>query len=105
MKKYFTFLYICMGMIAVSAQFKENVFDNKNTDGSQTQSSPDGTYNRSSDLNALNSHEESDSNNKAARKGPGNPAPAPIDGYIPVLLLAGAALIVFYQRKKKNINL
>ncbi|WDF48307.1 hypothetical protein PQ459_07460 [Chryseobacterium sp. KACC 21268] len=87
------------------AQFTDNVFDqNQSTSGaSKTEANP-GTYNPNETEQTSSSigvpgpgdHEEA----------PGNPGePVPINGYIPVLLLAGLTLIIYYQKKNKKINI
>ena len=38
--------------------------------------------------------------------GPPNPGdPIPIDGYIPILLIAAGGMIVYYARKKKKLHI
>lgn len=49
-------------------------------------------------------NEQREGNEDVASKGPGNPGdPVPIDGYLPVLLLAAGGMIVYYTRKRNKI--
>lgn len=93
------------------AQFKENVFDQNQVPAEQ-QNSPN--------LNAAQQAEaapvlapDGEASESAMgvpgpgdqEEGPGNPGePVPINGYIPVLLLSGLALI-FYSQRNKKINI
>ncbi len=99
MKKYLALIYLSLSVMSL-AQFKDNVFDQDQSKveqkQSQDQSAQVGTY----DPNG----EYSDENVESI--GPGNPGePAPIDGFVPVLLLVGFGLIFYYQRKNKKISI
>jgi hypothetical protein len=103
MRKYLIFIYICIGTVA-SAQFRDNVFDNEKTSESQQERSV-GNDKLSRDYGDLSAEQEESASGNGYTGKPGNPAPAPIDDYIPVLLLAGMALIVLYHKRKRSINL
>ena len=94
------------------AQFKENVFDQDQVPAEQQNSSTLGTAQQSEAGSVLGPDGEASSESAMGipgpgdqEEGPGNPGePVPIDGYVPVLLLSGLAL-VFYSQRNKKINI
>jgi hypothetical protein len=109
MRKYLTLLYITASVMSF-AQFEDNVFEQNNAATSQQPSdvnssvktdtheagTPSGESQSSFGVPGPGEHEE----------GPGNPGePVPIDGFVPFLLIAGLAFIIYYERKNKKINI
>lgn len=90
MKKYLALAYLFFSVISL-AQFKDNVFD-KESNTTQKESS-----------NVYDSGSEQSSEENSQSFGPGNPGePAPIDDYIPYLLM-GSMILIYAHRKKLNL--
>lgn len=93
------------------AQFKENVFDQNQVPAEQ-QNSPNLNAAQQAEATPVLAPDGEASESAMGvpgpgdqEEGPGNPGePVPINGYIPVLLLSGLALI-FYSQKNKKINI
>lgn len=100
MRKYFTLLYITFSVTSF-AQLKDNVFDQNN---SSTRSSA-----QTAEANATFGSEDGNETNSSGgyEHRPGNPGPevVPIDSLIPFLILTGLVIILYFQRKDKNINI
>lgn len=94
------------------AQFKENVFDQDQVPAEQQNSPSLGTAQQTEAGPVLGPDGEVSSESAMGvpgpgdqEEGPGNPGePVPIDGYVPVLLLSGLALI-FYSQRNKKVNI
>ena len=99
MKKYLTFIYLGLSVMSF-AQFKENAFDNEHSRTDQEKTAQSSTFETDqSSASALPPGGEQPEN-------PGNPGePVPIKGLVPILLLSGVALAVYYQRKNNKINI
>jgi len=89
------------------AQFQDNAFE-QNKPTVQKQSD----INSSAEANGtFDSARESQSSLGVPgpgdhEEGPGNPGePVPIDGLVPLLLIAGLSFIVYFERKNKKINI
>ena len=103
MRRYLTI--ICIAISAMSfAQFQDNVFEQEKststqqTDLNATAKTDDGTAEGNQSSFGVPGPGEQE-------EGPGNPGePVPVDGYIPLLLLSGLFLMVYYQTKKRKIN-
>ncbi|SMP94837.1 hypothetical protein SAMN05421679_106155 [Epilithonimonas pallida] len=116
MRKYLSIICITLSVICL-AQFRaENEFDNNNQIQSNEQQSNhnvdpnDPTQVQSAPNNTFNENEEQNSNlvpnGGEHPEGPGNPGePVPINSLIPVLLLSGMSLMIYYQRKNKKTNI
>ena len=96
MRKYFTLLYVTFSVMSF-AQFQDNVFDNNNKSTVNQQSTAEADQSASLGVPAPGEHEE----------GPGNPgAPTvPIDDYLPMLIIIGLSLIIFYEKRLRKINI
>ncbi|UQB68747.1 hypothetical protein [Epilithonimonas zeae] len=100
MRKYLILIYLSLSVMSF-AQFKENAFDNEQSKVSQENA-----------VNQTSAFEEEPTTASALPpggeqpEGPGNPGePVPINGFVPVLLLTGIMLAIYYQRKKNKINI
>ena len=100
MRKYLILIYLSLSIMSF-AQFKENAFDNEQSKVSQENA-----------VNQTSAFEEEPTTASALPpggeqpEGPGNPGePVPINGFVPVLLLTGIMLAIYYQRKKNKINI
>jgi len=99
MKKYLALIYLSLSVMSF-AQYKDNVFDQDQSKVEQRQAQDQNAQVGAYDPNG----ESSDGNVESI--GPGNPGePAPIDGLLPFLLMAGFGLIFYYQRKNIKINI
>lgn len=108
MRKYLTLIYLAVSVMSF-AQFKDNVFEQNNATlqpqsevSSLNQTATDGTGTSTegtqSSFGVPGPGEQ--------EEGPGNPGePVPIDGFVPFLLFAGLAFIIYYERKNKKINI
>ena len=83
------------------AQFKENAFDNESSKMTQENA-----------ISQESAFEDQQASASALPPGgdqpeaPGNPGePVPINGLIPVLIISGIALVVYYKRKNNKINI
>ena len=94
MKKYLSVLFIAFSAVTF-AQFQDNLFEKEKAVKQPT-----------SEISAGSETQVAD-NGESSIEIPGNPGaePVPIDDYIPVLLLSGFALVVYYQRRNKEINI
>jgi len=84
------------------AQFKENAFDNEHSKVNQ-----ENAANQNSTFEAEQSSASALPPGGEQPENPGNPGdpPVPINGLIPILLLSGLVLVVYYQRKNNKINI
>lgn len=84
------------------AQFKENAFDNNE----HSKVNQENAANQNSTFEAEQSSASALPPGGEQPENPGNPGePVPINGVIPILLLSGLALAVYYQRKNNKINI
>lgn len=107
MKKYLTLIYITLSVMTF-AQFQDNVFEKDRTVQQQSELS------NSAQVESNGSAEEGNPSSFGngmpdpgdQEEGPGNPGePVPIDGYVPLLIIGGLTLMVYYQRRNKKINI
>ena len=98
MKKYLALVYLSLSILSF-AQFKDNVFEERKSNiESKDEGSGLSAQKQSSGYDSNFEHSSSEPSN--AQTGPGNPGePAPIDDYIPYLLI-GATVLIYIQRKK-----
>lgn len=97
MKKYLSVLFIAFSAVTF-AQFQDNLFEKEKATAKPTSEiSTNAEAETTLDVDASSADEGN----------PGNPGdePVPIDDYLPVLLLSGFALVVYYQRRNKEINI
>lgn len=89
------------------AQFQDNAFEQKKS-----------TVQQQSEMNGLtqeNGTENPSGENQSSlgvpdpgdhEEGPGNPEePVPINGFVPLLLVAGLSFIIYFERKNRKINI
>lgn len=111
MRKYFTLLYIAFSVMSF-AQFSDNVFDQDRAEPEKVAPRlaepaqaeavpsmvPDDEVFKESDGGVITSEDPEGR--------PGNPGePVPVDAYLPLLLLSAVALIFYYQKKNRKINI
>ncbi|MNL07504.1 hypothetical protein D3C87_1281810 [compost metagenome] len=103
MKKYLLLIYLAISAMSF-AQFQDNVFD-KDKGVAQ----PNATV-QAEDAESTTGESSYGSfpDPGDQEEGPGNPGPdpVPVDSLVPVLLISGLSLIIFYyQRKNRKINI
>ncbi|WP_072998094.1 hypothetical protein [Epilithonimonas mollis] len=99
MKRYLTLLYISLSAMCF-AQYQNNVFekDQAKNDQQSTVSGNDNTFDSQQSAKGVPDGGEQE-------EGPGNPGdPVPINRLVPVLLLSGVVLVIYYQRNNSKIN-
>lgn len=94
MRKYLTLICISLSLVSY-AQFQDNVFEKDQAKTDQSTASDTNTFDSQSRTGVPNGGEQGE--------GPGNPGePVPINGLVPVLLLSGILIAVFYQKRVQN---
>ncbi|MCG2791929.1 MAG: hypothetical protein L6262_00070 [Weeksellaceae bacterium] len=111
MRKYFALLYVTFSVMSF-AQFSDNVFDQDRA--GEARPAPNLTAPAPAQtIPTMAPVEEVSAENSTGvpgpgqhEEGPGNPGePVPVDAYLPLLLLSAVALIFYYQKKNRKINI